>query len=98
RIRDDDDLTIGGGQGRRRSQLGRVPRERDRELAERREAKPRLGDALEQDLPAPLVTEDVVEVQARRARRRDDGARTLGERERLVDQGTLGRGEQLARE
>src|SRR5256886_11208150 len=89
RVGDDDDLALGGGQGRRGGQLGRFPGEGQGELTERRKADQRLLDTVEQDLPAPLVAQDVIQVEARRARHPDDRAHPLAQRLRLSDRPTL---------
>src|SRR6266550_118614 len=46
-VGDDDDLALGGGQGRRGGQLGRFPGEGQGELTERRKADQRLLDTVE---------------------------------------------------
>ena len=97
-VRHDDDLAVGGRQGRRYGEGDGLSGEPECPVAELGKADERLVHALEEDLPAALVAEDVVEILAGRARDRDHGARALGQRERLIDARALGRGEQLARE
>ena len=98
RIGDDHDLTRGRRQRRRRAERDRLARELQAEFRERREADERFVDAAFEDLPAPLVPEDVVELLAHGTRHPHQGAAALGQRERLVDEAAFGRGEELAGE
>src|SRR5213593_2884432 len=82
------------GRGRERHALARQSK---REVEEGREAQERLVDALEQNLPAPLVAEGIIEVLAHLSGDGDDRAGSLGQRERLIDAGALARHEQLTR-
>src|SRR5207237_5784797 len=87
-----------GRQRRRARQLHALARQGQREVDERREAEQGIVHAAGEDLPATLMTEDVVELLADLALDADDVAHALRQREGLVDQRALAGGEQLARE
>ena len=68
------------------------------EVGEGREDHERVVHAPLQDLPAPLMPDDVVDLLAVVGAVGDDVGHALGEREGLVDEGALGGGKELTRE
>ena len=98
RIGDDHDVAVGRGERGGGRELDRLPGEIEGERPEVGQLHERLVHAVGEDLPAALVADHVVELLARLRRRSHHVGHALGQREGLVDEGSLGGAEQLARE
>ena len=97
-VRDHGHLAVRRRQSRRLAELHGVARDGEREFGERRKGHQRVVHAVQQDLPAALVADDVVDLLAVAVSVGDHVAHALGQRAGLVDERALRGGEELARE